>query len=180
MIHLLRAAFLSALLVTDGLGQQDTNMVTSIALEAVNLTEDMSTLSSKNDEVLTLVYDFSDSSLNPKPLLKEFATFDSLHRNRQWDFQSENVTLLLMFAIEMDTERSKEQMDLLVKKRYREILHAFANKDLLALQKITGDDDIIGVKTVANLETAQNTSFVFQGRYKLDKFNYKITMKCKH
>jgi hypothetical protein len=150
----------------------------SVTINAINLSEDMSTLSSKNDEMLLLVYDFSDTSKLSSPLLADYFVLDSATRKKQVQFSSIEAShdVILVLA-ELDTDKAPEQVEKLIRKNFFLIMDCLDKKDLIALQKYIGDDDIIGIKVIKEVDRTKGIDFSFQGRYKLDKFLYKIEVK---
>ena len=145
---------------------------------AHNLTEDMSTLSSHNDEVLMLLYMFSDTTSLSKPIVSEFFVLDSAQREKQITRPIEMGNVRMLFILmELDTDRSPDQVEHIFRKSYAQILNLFTKKDLIALQKIIGDDDLIGFKVIENSAPGSKQNFSFQGRYKLDKFSYRIIIE---
>lgn len=149
-----------------------------VVLEAVNLSEDMSTLSSKNDELLVLLYDYTDTTKISTPMLNEFFVLDSTVRTKTMTFVTpRGATSLLLFLIELDTDRTKQQVERIIRTHYAEIMALFTAKDLIALQKIIGDDDLMGFN-ILNVDAGKpNASFSIQGRYKLDKYLYRIRVE---
>jgi hypothetical protein len=146
-----------------------------IQIEAINLSEDMSTLSSKNDELLLILYDYSDTSRLYHPILSEFFILDTVHRTEEIHFFHSDVQHdVLLFIIEQDTDRSPDQIELIVRKNFKQIMSLYRSRDLIPLQKIIGDDDIMGIKLLNGLTT--KTKFSFNGRYKLDKYSYVINV----
>jgi len=138
----------------------------------------MSTLSSKNDEVLLLIYSFDDTINLNVPLLNEYFVMDSISRKKEMSFMVSNTTndLLLLLA-ELDTEREPDQVEKLIRKNYKSIMDCIDKRDLVAIQKYIGDDDIIGIKMIKKSERTKGMTFPFQGRFKLDKYLYRIELK---
>ena len=149
-----------------------------LTINGLNLSEDMSTLSSKNDEVLVLVYPFNDTTRLSPPIAAEYFVLDSANRKKIVRFPSPSSEMpLLFFLAEIDSDRSPEEIELLFRKNFKEIINCIERKDLIALQKYIGDDDLIGYKILSRENQTKGISFTFQGRYKLDKFLYKIELK---
>jgi hypothetical protein len=149
-----------------------------LSLNGINLSEDMSTLSSKNDEVLVLLYSFDDTLTLEDPLFSEYLILDSSNRKKQMPvFVSDRTENVLLIMAELDTDRSPEQVEKLIRKNFKGIMSCLDKRDLIALQQYVGDDDIIGIRILRSKELADKTTFSFQGRYKLDKFLYRIEIK---
>lgn len=147
---------------------------TLITVEAVNLSEDMSTLSSKNDELLMLIYDFSDSTKLLKPLALEYFVLDSAHRIKQFLLKTDKVRNILMLLIEVDTKKTPAVIEKNVRLHYREILAFFRQRDRGGLFKILDDEDLMGYRIIPDFDGSLNQDFSFQGRYNLDRFHYRI------
>lgn len=150
----------------------------SITVEAVNLSEDMSTLSSRNDELIMLIYEFSDSTKLTAPLFTEYFVLDSIHRVKEFRITISNSTQKVLFVlIEADTGKTPALIEKGFRARFREIINSFLQKDRAGLFKYLDDEDMMGFKVISNLNGLSQESFSFQGRYKLDKFHYKVTLK---
>lgn len=151
----------------------------SVSINAVNLSEDMSTLSSKNDELLLLIYTFDDTTKLNQPILTAYFVLDSAQRkNTTTHTVSEGVNNLLLILAELDTDRTPDVAEKMIRKNFRSIMGCIERKDLIALQKYVGDDDIIGIKKLTKADRTKGINFSFQGRYKLDKFLYRIELKA--
>ena len=138
----------------------------------------MSTLSSKNDEVLLLIYSFDDTINLNVPLLKEYFVMDSINRKKEMSFivSDTNNDLLLLLA-ELDTEKDPDQVEKLIRKNFKQIMDCINKRDIVAIQKYIGDDDIIGIKMIKKAERTKGITLAFQGRFKLDKYLYKIELR---
>jgi hypothetical protein len=149
-----------------------------LTINALNLSEDMSTLSSKNDEVLVLIYPFVDTTKLPAPIAAEYFVLDSANRKKISRVACPPHEMpLLFFLAEIDSDKTPAQVELLFRKNFKEIINCINKKDLIALQKYIGDDDLIGFKIINKGYQTKGISFTFQGRYKLDKFLYKIDIE---
>lgn len=170
--------FILALMISSSSSGSSTSDSLQLSIQALNLSEDMSTLSSKNDEILVLVYPFVDTTKLPPPLLAEYFVLDSATRKKIVTFQGAfSETPLLLFLAELDSDRSPDQVEKLFRKHFKEIIDCINKKDLIALQKYINDDDLIGFKAIETEELLKAVAFSFQGRYKLDKFHYRIEIK---
>lgn len=150
---------------------------TLITIEAVNLSEDMSTLSSKNDELLMLIYDFTDTTKLLKPLVSEYFVLDSMQWIRQVTLKTDKVRQILLVLIEVDTEKPPAVIEKNFRLHYRDVLNLFRQKDRAGLFKLLDDEDLMGYQVIPNFDRASGHNFSFQGRYKLDKFHYRIVIK---
>ncbi len=179
--HLLTRFFLSAILIllcTKVKAINSSEDTLTITVHAINLSEDMSTLSSKNDEVLLLIYSFDDTIKLNTPLLNEYFVMDSINRKKEMSFfVSYNTHDLLLLLAELDTEREPDQVEKLIRKNFKEIMDCINKRDLIAIKKYIGDDDILGIRMIKKAEHTKGITFPFQGRFKLDKYLYKIELK---
>lgn len=122
---------------------------TRVKVEAMNLSEDMSNMSSRNDEIIVLVYDFTDTTKLAKPLAAEFFVLDSLHRSREFSVAgANNKSTLLFFLVEQDTEKPVSQIEITFRKHFKEIIKLVEQRNRMALEKLTGTDDLMGYKII--------------------------------
>lgn len=145
----------------------------SLSIEAIHLSEDMSRLSTKNDELLILIYESKDSLGLDKFLFSKQFKLDEKTRSRKIWFSTKNSLTknkLLFFLIEQDSDTPIEQIDLILRVHYKEIIDAFESKDYLEIGKFIGDEDVLGVKTISSLPS----QFEFSGIHKLDKYEYLV------
>lgn len=150
-----------------------------LTIEAIDLSEDVSTLSTKNDEVLLFIYEIKDSSKLGKSLFRKQLILDRTSRLKSIDFSFSKRLMnaeLLFFLIEQDSEIPIEKIDRRVSNYYREIIAAFKAKKDLEIEKYLGDDDVLGVKTITELKEGQTLQFSFKGMHRLDRYNYQITI----
>ncbi len=138
----------------------------------------MSTLSSKNDEVLVLLYSFDDTLKLREPILSEYFVLDSANRKKTMIIPTPDRSSDALFVLaELDTERSHDQVEKLIRKNFKAIMSCLEKRDLVTLKQFIGDDDIIGIRTIRPNNLSNGIAFSFQGRYKLDKFLYRIEIK---
>lgn len=150
----------------------------SVTITGVNLSEDMSTLSSKNDELLLLLYSFDDTIRLKEPLMTEYFVLDSVNRKQTMTFPTPSTsTDVLLILAELDTERSPDQVEKLIRKNFKSIMNCLEKRDLVTLRQYIDDDDVIGIKTIKTNNLSRGITFSFQGRYKLDKFLFRIEIR---
>lgn len=142
----------------------------NITIVAKNLTEDLSSFSSKKDEVIILLYK-SDSSLQTPFLVKEHIF---TKRGDSLNFKVHKTALQhsLFVLLEKDTEDTISVIENRFRKNHLKIEHAHKNSDYGLLEKLLGDDDVIGIKKINETPT----SFNFSGVYKLDRFEYNVSI----
>ena len=141
--------------------QQDT-----LSITAHNLSEDMSTLSTKNDEILVFIYDYSDTNKLVEPIFSKKLIFDEEIKTHHIVFQK-NATSVL-FLIEEDSYKNSKQIEPLVRAHFKELMK---HPTYTEIQKYLGDDDLLGFQII----TINTLSFEMKGRYKLDKYHYSFS-----
>jgi len=145
-------------------------------IKAFDLSEDMSVLSTKNDEILIILYEQIDSINFSEPLVGKRLLFDSNNLIRSFDFpvkrELTNANLVL-FLIELDYETPVEQIDPVIRIHHREITKAFFNMDRSSIEKYLGSEDILGIQKITELPT----DFYLSGVYKLDRYEYQISIE---
>jgi len=151
------------------LAKHRTDSVTLI-IHGLNLSEDMSTLSSRNDEILLLIYDYSDSSKVQAPTTLEYFVLDSANRKKSVRIGCNSYSKSLILLVELDTERKPQQVETIIRKNMNNVLQLAKQNNRMELQKILGDDDILGYRILQTLCTKQ--AFTISGRFKLDKYSY--------
>jgi hypothetical protein len=146
-----------------------------IIISSTNLSEDMSTLSTNNDELTLLIYQFSDSTITGLPLASRYTVFD---KNKKTDTLVCSNTgdlvgkELIVFLLEMDSDKKAEQVDPLIRKHYQELAKAYIMKNYLEIEKLIGDDDILGIEMIDGLKHPETIHF--SDVHRMDRFDYTI------
>ena len=94
----------------------------TLTINAINLSEDMSLLSTMNDEVFLFIYDYSDTSELSTPLVSKKLIFDESHRIQSLGIQK--IKKRILFFIEEDSFRNSEQIEPIVRIYFKEIMKA--------------------------------------------------------
>lgn len=150
----------------------------SIIITATNLSEDMSTLSSNDDELALFLYSYKDSIISELPI---FSTYFVLNKTKMSDtlyFKGiKNVSGkdLILFLVEVDTEKKIELIEMQIRKNHNELIKACKEKNYTLIERYLKDDDILGVKILKDvkLETTVEISDI----HRMDRYNYQITLK---
>ena len=149
-----------------------------IVINAIDLSEDLSRFSTKNDEILVLIYALKDSSSLQAPLLSSKHFFDA----KKWvdslsfgKWRPMNDQKLIFFFIEQDSDLSIEQIDPVIRVHYKQLTKYYNDNNYSKIEKYLGDEDLLGVKVLENI----NTNFKFSGIHKLDKYEYQIKISYK-
>ncbi|MCW5912934.1 MAG: hypothetical protein KIT62_17825 [Cyclobacteriaceae bacterium] len=152
--------------------------VDSVFLEirALDLTEDMSPLSSQNDEIVMLVYDTGSSAGEIMLLLG--GSFTVTKENNLRSIAAGNLTdfagELTIVMLERDTDHSVEQLDEMVRLHFGDLLKHYQRNGNFGIEKFIDDNDIVGIKTIASVQPNMTVNFDFKGIFKLDKYHYKL------
>ncbi|MFL5766065.1 MAG: hypothetical protein ACJ77K_19120 [Bacteroidia bacterium] len=151
------------------------NAPLKIIISSTNLSEDMSTLSTNNDEITLLIYQFVDSTITGNPLASTYTVFDkgrksdTLVCNNTAEMMGKN---LIVFLLEMDSDKKAEQVDPLIRKNYRELAKAYISKNYLEIERLIGDDDILGIEMIDELKHPELIQF--SDIHRMDRFDYTI------
>lgn len=163
-----------------GLAQYHQPDSISIEIIANNLTEDMSSVSSKNDEVTVLVFEVNDSIKHTDLIYSASFTLTSSSNKKkvawsnQLDLTGKNISILV---IERDTDQNAEEIISSISSKYFEITSFYKTNGNFKIEPLLGDNDIIGIKTLSNFENKNVFNFQFRGYFKLDKYEYLLSLK---
>ena len=152
----------------------------NISIEAINLSEDMSRLSTKNDEILILIYELKDSLELDQFLFSKQLKLDEKNRSKNfWLSTNREISKgqLILFLIEQDSETSVEQIDPILRIHYKPIIKAYKGGNYLEIEKYLGDEAVLGIKTISKLDSETPAQFNFNGIHKLDKYEYSIRLE---
>src|SRR5689334_7440642 len=119
----------------------------SITITAFNLSEDVS----GNDEVLLMVYHYTDTLILKEPIVKTRLTFRSKNSSRHFKIKlNEDIRNkpLLFFFLEQDSELPIEKIDSTLRVSHVAIRKLFAAKNYTGLEKYLEDEDILGIKFI--------------------------------
>lgn len=143
-----------------------------------NLSEDMSTLSSNDDELILLIFSYADSTINNKAsfstslVLNKSNLSDTINCNelKKWVGKS-----LILFLLEMDSEKTIEQIEPLVRANHKKLIDSYYKRNYLEIEKCIGDDDLLGIKVMNNFK--KNTLIEFSDIHRMDRFKYSLTFQ---
>ncbi|WP_436514569.1 hypothetical protein [Ekhidna sp. To15] len=155
------------------IAQQDNRRIT-ITISSSNLSEDFGIASSKNDELLLLIYEFPNqpNELSQPVFVKEFILDATrMESKHEWLYESP-IRDLIFFLIERDSERTELQIDPVLRVYFKNIIDCSDRRDYLCIEKYLEDEDMIGYSRFS-IPSVHNLN----GIYKLDKFNYTITFQ---
>ena len=154
-----------------------------ISISASDLSEDMSKiLSTKNDELLILIYEYQDSTTLSAPLFQKAFTVRTTEKSHAFFFdKAESIEgkNLLFLMIEQDFERPIEQIDPVVRVQYKALLNAFKNRDYQKIKRFLGNEDLLGFKLTKAFQSGEPTHFKIEGVHKLDFYDYTVEIRRK-
>lgn len=150
----------------------------SIIIQSTNLSEDMSTLSSNDDELALFLYSYKDSAVSELPI---FSTYFVLNKTKMSDtlyFNGIKKILhndLILFLVEMDTEGKIEFIEMQIRKNHNELIKACREKNYTTIEMHLNDNDILGVKVMKDF--TRETTIEISDIHRMDRYNYQITLK---
>ncbi len=149
-------------------------------LTAYDLTEDVSRISSKNDELILLVYNETTNLLFHKVLYQDYFTIDKLYQTKSFAINDSIIenSKLTFVLIEIDTKKTLTQIEPVVSLNLEQLRNAKLSGNIFALKEVLGDDDLIGIKSVSLSELGKKDINVdFKGIHLFDSYNYGIEIK---
>ncbi|MEQ8241813.1 hypothetical protein [Fulvivirga sp.] len=149
----------------------------SIKISAINLSEDLSVISTKNDELLILIYELKDTAALSEPVLQKQFNVDKSNPSRliYWNnFNQSAVKKYLLVLVERDSDVSTEQIEPVLRVHHKEINDAFRQKNYNEIEKYLEDEDVLGFYEFSAKELSNNSFIKFKGTYKMDRYEYII------
>ena len=140
----------------------------TLSITAINLSEDMSTLSTKNDELFVFIYDYSDTNELKAPLVSRKFIFYKDYMDHS--FSVPNKDNLILFFIEEDSFRESIELEPIVRIYFKELLKANSYDEV---EKYLGVDDLLGTQVI----NSNTSTFTISGRSSLDKYEYSFEVK---
>lgn len=149
-------------------GQKELFQKQTLSITALNLSEDMSTLSTKNDEIFVFIYDYSDTNKLKSPLVSTKLIFDKNNKNQIISIPKKET--LILFFIEEDSFRTSIQIEPIVRVYFKEIMNTNGYEEI---RKYLGEDDLLGTKII----NKKTSAFSISGKSSLDKYEYSFEIK---
>ncbi|MCB9262476.1 MAG: hypothetical protein H6607_08895 [Flavobacteriales bacterium] len=146
----------------------------SLTLKAENLSEDLSFLSTKNDEVIWFVYSSIDSNTLGNRLFVDSLVFDDSTRSKTYLFDADSLKgkKLTFFVYEIDFETPIYKLDTITQNHYKDLIEVFKQNDYSKLREFLGSEDMLGYHVLTNLTPEQSHTFEISGIHKADKYKY--------
>ncbi len=168
-------------LFLSGFSLSQTSNSIEIKIEAFNLSEDMSVLSTRNDEIIFQIYQYNAYILD-EPIFISTSVFDEQNRVQLFKFDANLLNKesdYLVLLIENDYERSDEQRNSVIRIHHKSIFELYNHDEILAMDKYLDTDDLLGMKIISNAEIWNSRSVQFEGVQNLEKYKYEITFNFK-
>ena len=158
----------------------DSDDLIHFEIEAIDLSEDMSRLSTKNDEVILFVYEFTQNKELNQPLYVEKFILDLDRRSKNFQISKKDMINrdLILILIEQDSEASIEQIDPVLRIHIDEIIDAYEARNYSGIEKYIADDDILGIKLIEDFVCTSKLKFRFSDTYKMDRYDYLVNINC--
>lgn len=152
----------------------------TITIDALNLSEDLSkTLSTKNDELLIFIYENKEDGSLDAPLIHHAMLLDLKHRKKHFTWKKDSSLAgkdLLFIMLEQDYDTPVAQLDPIIRVQHEHIIAAFKKRDYRTLRKYLGTEDFLGYKKLLDFSADESYNFTITGVYKLDLYEYIITI----
>ena len=153
-----------------------------IHIQPQNLSEDLSLFSTKNDELLLLIYAREGENSLPEMIFHRFFLADTSFQSTQFSLSTTNTpdsATWVILLLEMDSDKSLEQIDPTIRIHFDEILSLSQQRDMPGLVRFLGKDDLLGMKEIrfADLSTT-SIQFMMEGIQKMDKYAYLVQLKA--
>tara|TARA_B110000211_G_scaffold211183_1_gene249841 strand:+ start:2550 stop:3068 length:519 start_codon:yes stop_codon:yes gene_type:complete len=148
---------------------------TCVIISSSNLSEDMRFSLTKDDELLLLVYQVTDTNKTlDKPLfLNRFNFNDSIKtKTFYWPHINLQDKKLVFYLIEIDSDKTSLAIDPIVRTYHFQLNKCFSQRDYTCIEKYLGDEDLLATNYF-NLPSIIN----IKGIHKLDKYQYSIIFK---
>lgn len=144
-------------------------------IEAINLSEDMSIVSSKNDEICFFIYQNTDSGFKQPSIYRHNAIYDKTHYIHSFRITQPSLKSVTLVMIEEDSDRSIQVIDSIVANNLDSLKVFHIKEDYTNIRRILGDDDVLSMVELPEITT--QTRYSIFGIHKMDKYEYAVTFK---
>jgi hypothetical protein len=152
-------------------------------LIAFDLTEDVSLVSTKNDELVLLVYCDTPDKEYPDLIYQDYFVIDSLKSTKEFVLYDSLIRnpILTFVLIEIDTRKTLSQIEPVVRLNLSAISKAMKTGDSKVLLNLLGDDDLIGMERIQAFDLKDKSKLIyFKGIHIFDSFNYRLEIRSTH
>jgi len=146
-----------------------------LTVGALELAEN-NVLSTQVDEIVVLAYVLSAEAFD-SPLLAATASFSESKPRRAWPLEpiKNDTSALVFFLIEMDTDKTIEQIEPVIRLNGHKLLVALNSRDKEAIRRYLGDDDLLGSITI-DLNKQKEYVQEVSGVHLFDEYTYRLTL----
>ncbi len=157
-------------------GSQDSISV-EINIYGIDLTEDMSRVSTKNDEILLLIYSKEELGKMSAPKLCTYFTLDGNTKSQKLHWLSPNQKReYILMLIEVDSENPIKQLEPVLRVHYEEIRNAYFQKNLNELRTYIGDNELLTLKAFS-MPFKKKIEVSLTGVTNMDSYHYLLTLE---
>lgn len=153
---------------------EDPEKLTISKIRCLNLAEKLVGIGSKNDEILLLIYQVNSKKeisflWSTDIFIFENENSEGSALNKSFPLNKETLPSEFKFILlEIDTERTKEDLSELVEKLLTQNLPEATIKDKIR------EDDLLGIKTLSFAKASKYGKLKFSGMHLFDKYHYEI------
>lgn len=143
----------------------------------LDLSEDASRISTKNDELILLVYNDTLNKQSADLIFSDYFIVDSLNESKKFTLYDSllNKSTFIFVLVEMDTHVPLEQMEAVVSSNLENIYLAKLIGDVKVLTSLFGDDDLLGITKVSTSDVYESPVLMrFKGVHLFDAYDYQI------
>jgi len=137
-------------------------------IKAIDLSEDMSRLSTGEDEIIIFLYEYQKELKEPL-LAKEYQFYKG--DEQHFTFSCSCVTLLL-FLIEKDSERSIKTLEAVVRINSNDLIQAADKRDYELENKLLDNEDLLSYQLIDK----SKMKFTVEGRKTMDRYVYEFEL----
>lgn len=146
--------------------------VNQITITSTNLSEDGTLLSSQEDELLLLLFNYPNDQPAEQLALEPF-TFSRTTRSYTFDIDIKySDTPKLIALIEIDSSLSPSEIEQKLRQHCLSLIQASKMHDLKAIELLLGDEDLLGIKIIA----PNDRLIKFNGTWRMDRYEYQINL----
>lgn len=153
------------------------------SLQAINISENMATVSTQNDEIFFManyVKKIDDNYQILNEQIFQELLFDSIHHIYQWEdkIMLEHVDYIVFSIVELDDYDSHEKVERILKNKIQKGIF-LQQINYSEMDSLLSCDDFLGMKYLKRKEVLQNDQLELKisGRHLLDKYDYRIKIK---
>ena len=176
----MKSIFLHLLLITSFLSYSKTKKDSTdinIIFYGINLSEDMSKISTHNDEILMLIYpmDIKDSIV--EPVSCTYFVIDKENKSKTIKWKTSNTTSnYLIIILEIDSEEPIKRIEPIFRVNFQNIYSALIKQDNKSLRSYLGDNDIITISKLT-IPSKKKRELSLTGTNNMDSYHNFLTFE---